>query len=72
MIKGLSFKNKKAAAFGSYGWSGESVKIISENLKGSGFELLDDGIRETWNPNIKSMENCIMFGKDISLSISSG
>ncbi len=25
-IKGLKFKNKKAAAFGSYGWSGEAVK----------------------------------------------
>jgi flavorubredoxin len=24
MIKGLGFKNKKAAVFGSYGWSGES------------------------------------------------
>ncbi|MBC8463753.1 MAG: anaerobic nitric oxide reductase flavorubredoxin [Deltaproteobacteria bacterium] len=28
-IKGLKFRNKKAAAFGCYGWSGESVKIVS-------------------------------------------
>ena len=29
-IRGLKFKNKKAASFGAYGWSGESVKMISE------------------------------------------
>ena len=34
MLQGLGFKNKKAAAFGSYGWSGESVKILEEKLKG--------------------------------------
>lgn len=26
MIKGMKLKNKKVAAFGSYGWSGEAVK----------------------------------------------
>ena len=30
MIKGLGFTGKKAAAFGSYGWSGESVGLINE------------------------------------------
>ncbi|MDP2104362.1 MAG: anaerobic nitric oxide reductase flavorubredoxin, partial [Desulfobulbaceae bacterium] len=48
-IKGLKFKNKKAAAFGCYGWSGEAVKIISEKLTASGFQLVNDGIREKWN-----------------------
>jgi flavorubredoxin len=42
-IKGLKFKNKKAAAFGSYGWSGEAVKIISERLGDSGFHVVDEG-----------------------------
>ena len=34
MIRGLKFKNKKAAAFGSYGWSGEAVKQITALLQG--------------------------------------
>ena len=63
MIKGLGLGNKKAAAFGSYGWSGESVKIITDSLKASGFEVVNEGIRETWNPNSGSIENCIAFGK---------
>ena len=43
MIKGLAFKNKKAAAFGSYGWSGEGNKLISTELEHGGFELLNEG-----------------------------
>jgi flavorubredoxin len=68
-IKGLRFQNKKAAAFGCYGWSGEAVKIISDKLKEGGFQLLNEGIREKWNPNIESVENCIRFGKDVAVNI---
>jgi anaerobic nitric oxide reductase flavorubredoxin len=68
-IKGLRFKNKKAAAFGCYGWSGEAVKIISDRLKEGGFQLLNDGIREMWNPDTKSVDNCIRFGRDVALNI---
>ena len=69
MIKGLSFKKKKAAAFGCYGWSGESVKIITESLRESGFELLNDGIRSNWMPDIQSMEDCVQFGKDFAVRL---
>ncbi len=68
-IKGLKFVNKKAAAFGCYGWSGEAVKLISEKLKESGFQLLNDGIREKWNPNMASINNCIRFGKEAALNL---
>jgi len=68
-IRGLKFRNKKAAAFGSYGWSGEAVKIISDRLKEGGFQLLNDGIREMWNPDAKSVDNCIRFGWDVALSL---
>lgn len=68
-IKGLKFKNKKAAAFGCYGWSGEAVKIISEKLTESGLQLLNAGIREKWNPSTESVDNCIRFGTDFALSV---
>ena len=44
-VKGLGFKNKKAASFGCYGWSGESVKIINDELRKAGFEIIDEGMR---------------------------
>ncbi|KZL91584.1 anaerobic nitric oxide reductase flavorubredoxin [Clostridium magnum] len=65
MIKGLGFKEKKAAAFGSYGWGGESIKIISEELNKAGFELINDGIRELWNPDEEGLIRCSQFGQNI-------
>lgn len=49
-LKQLKFKNKRAAAFGCYGWSGESVKILKELLAGAGFEVIEENIRSLWNP----------------------
>ncbi|NLX71003.1 MAG: anaerobic nitric oxide reductase flavorubredoxin [Clostridiales bacterium] len=65
MIKGLGFKNKKAAAFGAYGWSGESVKIINEALEKAGFTVVNDGIRVTWNPDAQAADECKEFGRTL-------
>ncbi|MEJ2100854.1 MAG: hypothetical protein P8X68_12855, partial [Desulfobacterales bacterium] len=65
-IKGLQFKNKMAAAFCCYGWSGESTKIISENLKVAGFELVDDGIKVMWNPDAENVKKCIEYGSNFA------
>lgn len=65
-IKGLKFKNKKAAAFGCYGWSGESVKIISGILEESGFDVIDEGLKVMWNPDDASISKCAEFGKQIA------
>lgn len=68
IIKGLRFKNKKAASFGCYGWSGESIKVIKEHLEKSGFSVINDGIRALWNPDQESIEKCIEFGREIANS----
>ena len=65
MIKGMRFKNKKAASFGCYGWSGESIKVIKEHLEKSGFSVINDGIRALWNPDEESLEKCVEFGREI-------
>jgi anaerobic nitric oxide reductase flavorubredoxin len=70
-IKGLRFKKKKAAAFGCYGWSGESTEIISDNLTSAGFELVDDGVRVMWNPDDENINKCIEYGKLFAGRVSS-
>ncbi|HBD95562.1 MAG: MBL fold metallo-hydrolase [Spirochaetes bacterium GWF1_31_7] len=40
-LKGLAPKGRKAIAFGSFGWSGQSPDIVAEYLTSSGFQLLD-------------------------------
>ena len=64
MMKGLKFKNKKAAAFGSYGWSGDAVKQISAKLADAGFTLVNDGIAKLWVPDEAMLEECRQYGRD--------
>ena len=54
-LKQLKFKNKKAAAFGCYGWSGESVKILQEKLRDAGFKVVDENIRAFWKATDEDM-----------------
>ena len=65
-MRGLSFKNKKAAAFGTYGWSGEAVKQISQRLAEGGFTVLNDGLRLLWYPDRQGIEACMQFGKAVA------
>ncbi|NLY77721.1 MAG: anaerobic nitric oxide reductase flavorubredoxin [Tissierellia bacterium] len=63
MVKGIGFKKKKAAAFGSYGWSGESVPMITEKLKEAKFEVVDDGLSLLWQPDDEGIEKCKEYGR---------
>lgn len=66
MIEGMQFKNKKAAAFGCYGWSGEAVGKINAWLEKAGFELMNDGMKNLWNPDDNAVHACREFGKTIA------
>jgi flavorubredoxin len=65
-IKGLKFKNKIGAAFGSYGWSGEAVKLVEEHLAASGIKLIRDGLRFKWQPRPEELDACREFGREIA------
>lgn len=66
LMKGLKFKNKKAAAFGCYGWSGEAVKKINEMLANAGFEVVSEGFRNQWNPDDDAQAAATAFGGEIA------
>ncbi len=66
LIKGAKFKKKQAAAFGSYGWSGESVKLINEELQKAGFELVSDGKRTAWKPDEAELETYRAYGRELA------
>ncbi|MFA5523424.1 MAG: MBL fold metallo-hydrolase [Tissierellales bacterium] len=65
LIKGYKLGNKRYAAFGCYGWSGESVNQINEYLKRYNFELINEGIKEKWNPSQEAIARCIEYGRDL-------
>ncbi len=65
MIKGLKLKDKKAFAFGCFGWHSESVGIINEALKTAGFDLLSEGIQVNWHPDEFDFKTFIETGKSL-------
>jgi flavorubredoxin len=70
-MKGLKPKNKIAAAFGSYGWSGEAVKLIKSELDEMKFQVLEPDTKIQFIPDQKGLESCYDFGKTIAQSIKS-
>jgi anaerobic nitric oxide reductase flavorubredoxin len=68
LMKEMKFKNKKAAVFGCYGWSGESTKALKEHLESAGFEVMDEGLRIQWQPDEQQQLEAIEFGKKIVIN----
>jgi len=69
IMKGLKFKNKKAAGFGSYGWSGESPKHMTQELEACGFEILEEGLGVLWKPDEEALEICREYGRKLAAKI---
>lgn len=67
-LNSLRFQNKKAAAFGCYGWSGEAPKVLTGMLKDAGFEVIDEGLRNKWTPDDPQQLAAIEFGKKVALA----
>lgn len=55
-MKGLAPKNKKAFAFGSYGWSGQSIPYVNEELKACGFEIVMDPVKQLYIPSEEQLK----------------
>lgn len=69
LIRGMKMKNKYAAAFGSYGWSGESVKMINEELTKAGFTLIDEGFKTLWTPDEDVTEKLREYGRNFAAKL---
>lgn len=57
-------RGKLAGAFGSFGWSGEAVKIIQDNLKNLKLKIYDEkGLKENFVPDGEADEAAIKYGE---------
>jgi anaerobic nitric oxide reductase flavorubredoxin len=68
-IKGLRFKNKVGAGFGSFGWSGEAQKIISSDLEKAGMRVPLEPIQVKYRPTEEELNRCIEFGESFAKSL---
>ena len=55
-MKGLAPKNKKAFAFGSYGWGGQSAGLVNEELEACKFHILMDPVKIQYVPSEESLK----------------
>lgn len=57
----ITNRGKAAAAFGSYGWSGEGVSMITERLKSLKFKVVEPGFRFKFVPDTKEFREADEF-----------
>ena len=68
-MKGLKPLNKIGAAFGSYGWSGESTKIIAKKLEAMKFDMIEPGLKIQYVPDKEGLEQCYEYGRKIGKAV---
>ncbi len=61
----IDVKSKPAAAFGSYGWSGEAVGFLTQRLKDLKFKVIEPGMTAVLIPSDEELAKCFEFGKTI-------
>ncbi len=64
-MTGLRFRNKRASAFGSHGWSGGAVDRLSTRLQDAGFEM-SLSLKAKWRPDQDALELCREHGREIA------
>lgn len=64
-MTGLRFRNKRASAFGSHGWSGGAVDRLSTRLQDAGFEM-SLSLKAKWRPDTDALELCRQHGREIA------
>jgi len=65
-LKGLKPKNLAGQAFGSYGWSGESVGHVAEALASMDVELVGEAVKVKYVPDEAALGRCRKLGADIA------
>ena len=69
LLNPLRDRGKLAAAFGSYGWSGEGTKLITSALKNLKLKVQETTLDVTFTPHGEEMEKCIDFGRSFGAKV---
>lgn len=64
-MRGLRPTNKVGASFGSYGWSGEAVKMMNEILGDMNIVLCHPGVKVQYVPEHAQLAECVELGRTV-------
>ena len=59
LLSAVTPKNRLAAVYGAYGWSGEAVKLIEGRLLGQRYKLAGSGVRWQFSPTDDDIKKCL-------------
>ncbi|WP_333875526.1 FprA family A-type flavoprotein [Methylobacter sp.] len=62
----INLKSKLGGVFGSYGWSGEGVKMVEDRLRGLKLRVPIPGIRIKLIPTEEEINSCREFGHEMA------
>ena len=68
-MQGLRPQNRIGGAFGSFGWSGECVKVIGDWLKDMGFDMPVDPVKTKYVPNHEALAQCADMGRALGAAL---
>ena len=65
-----NLKGKIGTAFGSYGWSGESVQMMTDTMKHIfGMNVIEPGLKMLRRPTEDGLKQCQEFGRKVAEKI---
>jgi flavorubredoxin len=62
----VNLKGKLGGVFGSYGWTGEGVKMVEDRLRGLKLRVPMAGIRVKLIPTDEEIDQCREFGHELA------
>ena len=65
-IEKLDLKNRIGVAFGSYGWSGESIPTLISRMKSFGMKVIEPGTFAIQVPDAATIEKCFRLGRTVA------
>jgi flavorubredoxin len=69
LVSTVTPKGRLAAVFGSYGWSGEAVKLIEERLVGLKYTLAAAGLHYRFTPTEADIAACREMGEQVAAAL---
>jgi len=68
-MKGLKPGNKIGAAFGSFGWSVEAVKLMRTTMEEMKFTIVNDGVKIKYVPQHDQLNDCLELGREVARAV---
>jgi flavorubredoxin len=68
-LRGLKPAGKIGTAFGSFGWSGEGMKMVLDSLEQMKVEIVDPGIKVRFVPTEEDLVRCVELGRKVGAAV---